>query len=273
MSIALLYSADSVGPVCKRLSEGAVGNGLQPFSVVSDEQQIPNGTKLIIRWGSRREAPIGNNLNAINTAASVANARDKRKSRQLLGDLAPKTWYVKQDVKFPCVVRPKRHHAGNKFFVCHNQIELAKAIKICKLGWYASELINKATEYRVFVLHGRIVAVSQRFPASPTAIAWNLAQGGKLINVKHKSWPLNVCKAAIDATKLVGLDWSAMDLAVDQSGKVVVFEANTAPGLRNPYTISCIGKAFTWAGNNGLPKPVTNLTKWQSFVHPALKSE
>lgn len=267
--LALLYAADSVGPVCKRLSDAAVKNGLDKFLVIGDHQTVPAGVTTVVRWGSRRMV-VPNGL-IINSAEAINNARDKRKSRQLLGDLAPKTWYVKEHVKFPCVVRPRRHHAGLKFFVCHNMVQLSKAVKLCKLGWYASELVNKAREYRVFVLHGRVVGMSQRFPANAQAVAWNLAQGGKLINVKFKSWPLAVCAAAIEATKRVGLDWSAMDLAVDQAGKAVVFEANTAPGLRNPYTLSSISKAFSWADKHStLPKP-GNGTKWQGYVHPSLK--
>jgi glutathione synthase/RimK-type ligase-like ATP-grasp enzyme len=204
----------------------------------------------------------------------VTLARNKKASRQAMGALAPKTWFKAENVQLPAVVRPRRHHAANKFFVATTQAELKKAILKCGVGWYASELIKKDSEYRVFVLHGRIVAVSQRFPAHTADVAWNLATGGKLINLKHASWPVPVLKAAIAATKAVGLDWSAMDIATEKgTGRVVVFEANTAPGLKNPYTLGCIAKAFNYVASHGTPKPVTaSASKWKDYIHPAVKA-
>lgn len=268
MSLVLLYHAESVGPVCQRLSRAATELGLDGFQVVRDNQQIPNAD-VLVRWGSRVPA-YGASGRVINSAEAVSLARDKRTSRQRLGSLAPQTWFFRDHIKLPCVIRPKAHHGGLKFFVCRTPLEVRDAIRRCGLKWYATELVDKKEEYRVFVLQGRVVCVSQRFPASPNAIAWNLEQGGKLTNVKFGSWPMPAVKAAIEATQKIGLNWAAVDVAIDTKDRVVIFELNTAPGLRNPYTLGQLAKAFSWIEDHGAPEELKGADKWKQVIHPGL---
>jgi glutathione synthase/RimK-type ligase-like ATP-grasp enzyme len=115
--------------------------------------------------------------------------------------------------------------------------------------------------------------VSERFPAHPEDIAWNLARGGRLINVVYDNWDPAICRGAIEATKRLGLDWAAIDIALDDNDNVVVFEANTAPGLRNPYTIKQIAKTFSWIGRHSTEYIERHLTAWtNNLLHPALRS-
>ena len=258
--ITLLYHAKTVGPVCERLAK--VGG----FKVLRDLSST-NISGTILRWGSvipllRYEGRVFNSNDA------VSLSRNKKASRQVLLDLSPTTWYGLTDVRTPCVIRPRRHHGGYKFFVCNNSTEVLRATKRCRLGWYATELVDKAEEYRVFVLQGRTVCVSQRFPGQH-AIAWNLGMGGRLINVEKNEWPKIVVIAAINATKRLGLDWAAIDVATAKDGRTVVFEANTAPGLRNKYTINRIAKALSWADKNP-PPPEAKGDTWKNLLHPGL---
>lgn len=272
--VTLVYKASEVGPVCQRLSKAAVAAGLSPFDIVHNDSTLShvnmtNGT--VVRWGSVLPSIVGKVV--INSSEAILLARDKKASRQTLGDLSPKTFYTKETAIFPAVIRPRRHHAAKKFFVVTTQLQLKAAIKKCGLGWYGSELVKKEREFRVFVLHGRIVAVSERFPGNSVSEAWNLAAGGKLLNCKYTLWSIPVLQAAIEATAKLGLDFSAMDIAIEKvTGRVVVFEANTAPGLRNPFTLACIAKAFAWNLDHEVPKAVpTGASKWSQFMHPALK--
>ena len=269
MSLTLLFHADATGPVCNRLAKA--GKGLE---VASDKRPLDLSRKTVLRWGS---VVAVNAATQINPVEAVKLARDKRASRTVLGDLAPATWFTLRDVKTPCVIRPKKHHAGIEFHVCKTDEEVKRVItRLTRRGktWYASELIDKAEEYRVFVLHGRVVCMSQRFPANATDVAWNLALGGRLINAKRDAWRPDVCKAAIVACERLGLDWGAIDLAVAKNGKVYVFEANTAPGLRNPYTLGQIAKSLMWAASNGkAPEIKTGAAKWSHFIHPGLKEK
>lgn len=267
--VTLVYRAETVGPVCSRVCKA--GTNLR---YIRDDRPVPAG-ELVVRWGSI----IPGDFPALNSAESVTVAKDKIETRKRLGIMAPPTWFRRQDIPDPermtVIVRPRKHHAGKKFFVCSSKASLNKALTKCGSRWYASLLVEKAHEYRVFICQGHVVAVSERFPPDGAegvkAIAWNLAMGGKLINVRYKSWPINVCKAAIAAARKLGLDWCALDLTTDTGGDVWVFEANTAPGLRNKFTIAQIARVFAWAGENDTPKTAKGST-WQSLIHPALKS-
>jgi len=263
--VTLIYRAKTVGPVCNRVAKAA------PTSIRFARDHglvVPEG--LIVRWGS----VIAADNPALNSADAVQVAKDKIETRRRLGPLAPPTFFKRETIpdpeKMPCVIRPAFHHAGKKFYVCSSKAAVNKAIDRCGALWYASLLIDKAHEYRVFVCQGHVVAVSERFPADAKAVAWNLAMGGRLINVRYKEWPIPVCKAAIAATEKLGLDWCAIDLAVDTGGDLFVFEANTAPGLRNPFTIGQIARTFTWIDQHGTPKPAKGST-WQTLMHPALR--
>lgn len=264
--VTLLYAADSVGPVCERVVRAGDGG----ITAVRDTA-APTYSDVLIRWGSRAANHTGELV--INTPTAVTIAKNKLRSRRILETLAPTTWahLDRAWITYPCVVRPKTHHAGKKFFVCRNERELRAATTTCGKGWYAAELIEKESEYRVFVLHGYVVCVSQRFPANADDVAWNLARGGRLINLRYGDWPVEVLRTTITATKRLGLDWAAMDVCRATDGRTVVFEANTAPGLRNPHTLRQIAKAFeSTAGRQVFTLQQEGARTWKDLLHPAL---
>lgn len=239
----------------------------QPAPVAPPPQKVE--PKVLIRWGSRWE---GNADITINSVGAVRLARDKRESRQVLGTLAPTTWVRRQDVRTPCVIRPRRHHAGSRFFVCKTAAEIERAITRCGPGWYASELINKAREFRVFVLQGRVIRISEKFAGNPADVAWNVAVGGHTKGVTKRHWPIEVAKAALKAARVMSLDWTAVDLSIDTAGKVWVFEANTAPGLTGRFAIEQIAWAFASVPKNPT-LPALDLTRemtWKDMIHPSL---
>lgn len=273
--VYLVYKSKETGPVCKRLANVSKGTSLQS---VHEDDLLEHliGDVHILRWGSKWP---GKAKNEVNTLEATLLVKDKIASRRALGALAPKTWTSKRDIALPCVIRPSKHHAGLKFFTCYTQKDVNKALLKMKVKkWYASELIDKTEEFRVFLLQGRVICVSQRFPpeTSPAQVAWNLALGGKLINIKKGDWPLDVIKASIKGAEALGLNWAVMDVARDTQGKVFIFEANIAPGLRNPYTISQIAKALSSLDKGSVPLKSIDFTKekitWRTYIHPSLKT-
>ena len=263
--LTLVYHADAVGPICRHLA------ALSPSINTVKDTDYSGNSDTILRWGSHRfdlDADI-----ELNTTEAVSLARDKGLSRTYLCHvhLAPETWFDRHDIHYPCVIRPRRHHAGIKLYVCHNHIEARDARRRCGPGWYASELVDKVKEYRVFVFQGRIVAVSERFPAHEGITAWNLEQGGRLINVNYRNWPIEVCASAIKAAFKLDLDWTAVDVAIARDGAVKVFECNTAPGLRNPYTMSKIAQSFAWAAENIPPEMREEFKTFKQLRHPAIR--
>lgn len=268
--VTLVYRARTVGPVCRRLA------GLNTDIIALHERELASPFEgVLVRWGSMWP---GESEFEINSAGAVRLARDKRQSRLALGDLSPRTWFNRDEAETPCVVRPRRHRAGRKFFVCHHEDQMNDAMRRCGPGWYASELIAKRSEYRVFVLHGRVVCVSERFPpeSEPDMVPWNLALGGRLTNVRYRDWPIDVAYVATTAMKRLELDWGAVDIAVAHGRRTVVFEVNTAPGLKNPFTLRQVARTFSWVGKNPGSVPLEDFafgtgTSWRDLVHPALR--
>jgi glutathione synthase/RimK-type ligase-like ATP-grasp enzyme len=266
--ITLLHHSRSVGGVCRLVAEQAPGR----IKVVRDEDYIPAEDDMVIRWDSVRSAKGSLELQFKD---AVKLCRNKAEARKALGDLAPITWFNLRDVELlPAVVRPNKHYAGHNFNIVRSVPELVEATKRCKKGWYASPVLDKASEYRVYVFQGFVLSVSKRICDQPEQIAWNVALGARMVRISRAKWPINVVKAGINAAKALGLQWAAIDIAVTKQGQVVVFEANTAPGLsRNARSLPNIAKAFTWAGDNPdwYDEPKMGGTTYKSFLHPALR--
>ena len=225
---------------------------------------------VLVRWGSRRE---GRADIEINTAAAVALARDKKESRHQLAEVAPITWFRSADVRTPCVIRPRRHHAGKKFYVCRTTNEVDRAIARCGPGWYATELLDKAHEYRVFILQDRVIRMSEKTAPDDGGVAWNVGVGASATGLARKNWPLPVLNAALKAARKLNLDWTAVDIVVTKDNRVLVLEANTAPGLASgSRALEQIAWAFAWVGKNDAPEKLdlTTTTRFQDYLHPSL---
>jgi glutathione synthase/RimK-type ligase-like ATP-grasp enzyme len=171
------------------------------------------------------------------------------------------------------VIRPRRHHAGKKFFVCNSDVEVQRAILRCGPGWYATELVDKAAEYRVFVLQDRVIRISTKHQNNPGEVAWNVGNGANAVGMARKNWPLDVIKVAIKAARKLGLDFTAVDVCVSKAGQAYVLEANTAPGLQSgSKALEQIAWAFGWIPKNDAPARlnVDSITRWQDVLHPSL---
>jgi glutathione synthase/RimK-type ligase-like ATP-grasp enzyme len=117
------------------------------------------------------------------------------------------------------------------------------------------------------------VWVANKTPADPTAIAWNVAQGGQFDNVRWSAWPLRVVKMAIESTLLSGLDFGGVDVMVDANNSCYVLEINSAPSLTSPYRQECVAKVFDYMVREEsyatIPLP-NRLGGYTKFIHPAL---
>lgn len=265
--ISILYKGTSVGYVVKRI---AATNPTKIKAVHQD--QVSGVPQLLLRWDSKKEL---NAHKTLNSAKAVSLCRDKRASRIALEGLCPKTVVVGgalSTLTFPALIRPRKHYAAVGFHVVNSLLQAQKVAK--KLGagkWYASPIIKKSKEFRVFVFQGRCVQVARRYCDDPNQIAWNIAVGGKTVRVKRESWPLEAIKAAVQATIKLGLDYAAIDVIVDGAGKPYVLEANTAPGLDQEKTIKRLGQLLVWAETHEVPEPINWSSPLTSKLvkHPA----
>lgn len=239
--------------------------------------RVPDRADYIFRWGCTSNVGDGT---IVNSAEAIHRVSDKRGFRLIMDehDLCPRTFVAGQNVTqnldftYPLVVRPGMHHQGRKLFVVNNEAEFTAAAGRCGADWYASPLINKVAEYRVFVVSGRAVCVAKKYPGNPEDVAWNVARGGRFENVRWQDWPLKAVKTSIQAFLLSGLDFGGVDVMIGPEGECFVLEINAAPSLTSPYRQKCFAKAFDYIVRNG--KDVIPLQEarggWKKFIHPSV---
>lgn len=187
-----------------------------------------------------------------------------------------------QDETTPLVIRPPRHAQGRNLEVVSSFEEFRSVLtqRPFSGGFYARPLVNKAAEYRVYVVKGKVAVVARKIPEDPSAVAWNHAQGSTFVNCRWDDWPLDVCQLACNIFKQTGCDFSGIDIMVDTEGKPWFIEANAAPSLpRNEdnspsYRQRCMAKAFAHTIENNLETldDNTSYTGWRHYIHPAIWS-
>lgn len=235
----------------------------------------PNDT--VVRWGCT--ASVGTR-SVINTSAAIHAVNNKLEFRRTLNDheLCPDTWFSCDEVPEyafsgdnKVVLRPARHAQGRNLHVCSTPSELAQAARLYE-SVYISPLINKVQEYRVFVVQGRAVAVAQKTPADPSAVAWNVARGGRFDNVNWDNWPLRAVKQCIQAFNLTDLDFGGVDVMLDAEGTPYILEINSAPSLTSPYRQECMAKALDYLIQNGKDRIplIEQRGGYRKFIHPAV---
>lgn len=238
---------------------------------------------IVFRWGCTSDL-IGTNHVVVNTAKSIHWCSDKRQGRldmQAAGVSVPETFGIGTGnviVPYPLdegkwVGRPVRHAQGRNIIVgdtatCTMQVSRWG-------GGYISRLIDKVAEYRVFCIQNCVAWVAKKTPADASAVAWNVAQGGRFDNVKWGEWPIAVIVEALKAAKVSGTDFCGVDVMVDAEGTPYVLEVNSAPSQTSSYRQQCVAKCFDYIvreGKQHFPDPV-NVSRWQHVIHPAIWSE
>jgi glutathione synthase/RimK-type ligase-like ATP-grasp enzyme len=265
VSLIFLYHSKNCRSIVQNIAT-EIGVGAR---IVKDTEFVPPGTDhVVIRWNSKR---VTKGLREVNTRDSVVLVDNKATTRTVLRHLAPRTVVRERSLFFPCIIRPYHHFGGKSFHLCRTPLDAKRAIARCGKHWYASEVVDKLSEYRVFVLQGRVVSVTQKFAPADGGLAWNWGAGGTADHVVPKEWPIPVCVAALRGATQLGLDWVAMDVGYTKNG-AVIFEGNTAPGVKKHYTVNRIVRAFRWLVENPPLPPlvIPQEPTWKNLIHPAL---
>lgn len=242
---------------------------------------------LLVRWGCTANTPPGN-WTVINNAQGIHRVNDKRGFRSTLTNYEPSlvpTTIISgdglpcDDSNYPLIVRPSKHAQGKNLWVVNNLEEFLQVTSQLP-EWYASEVIDKKQEFRVYIVSGRVVTVAEKVPHNPEQIAWNVAQGGRFDVVPWGNWNLDACRTSLEAFEYSGLDFGGVDVMVDKNGRPYVIEINSAPSLpllsngSVSYRQKCMAKAFAYIYENG--KEYFNIPEgdnWRDFIHPAIWSE
>ena len=256
--------------------------GIAQFSqtgirAIRNDKELPEDD-LYIRWGCTTNVP---SRHVLNTAKAIHKVNDKGLFRKILSDndLAPATFFNYEDISNDdldsgIVVRPYKHSQGRRLWTVYNREELIAACDMAQGGYYCAPFINKVSEYRVFVVQGRVACVAKKTPGNPEDVAWNVAKGGRFDVVSWDNWPLKACRISVDAFLLSGLDFGGVDVMIDAEGNCYVLEINSAPSLTSPYRQECMAKCFDYIVNNG--KAIIPLIEakggYKKFIHPAVCS-
>lgn len=239
---------------------------------------------MVIRWGCTSNVPTDNVVNHAKAIHLVSDKLEFRKTLQGV-DLCPETWFDYEKWKkdlgseqtiLPAIVRPRYHHQGLALHYCETPQQVLSACgKIGGGNYYISTFIPKVKEYRVFVVQGRVACVAEKIPADDKAVAWNVAQGGKFVNVKWDSWHYPSVDAAIKAMELSKLVFGGVDVMIDNEGNPYVIEINSAPSLTSDYRQQCMAKCFDYIVEHGKEKlPLGTATGkkagWRNYLHPSI---
>jgi len=279
----------SPASVSVRMWRGPTSAVLRNDLMPTTSENVLDSTSLLIRWGCTSRTGVSTSKQ-LNTSESIKRVNNKRGFRELLmhedQTLIPCTLTSERagSTTTPLVLRPSNHAQGRNLFVVNSLDELLNVVherpQVFSNGWYASELIDKVAEYRVYVVSGRVATVAEKTPDNPDAVAWNVAQGGRFDVVRWGSWPMEVVRVALEAFKYSGLDFGGVDVMVDRDGRAYVIEINSAPSLpllssgQVSYRQTCMAKTFAYIMQNGKEHFASpeNYDHWSQVIHPAIQS-
>lgn len=199
---------------------------------------------LIVVWGHGNTPPWGQNVgpkkNILNHWSKLPNAISKLRAFKLFKQAGVPTpaWttslyeaaeWCHQGHVVLCRTKVSSME-GRGIVVAEREEQLVDA------GLY-TRYFPTHLEYRVHVFNGEVIdyvqkklklGASKQPGYSPYVRnhpnGWIFARQGVTISDR-------VREVAVQAVRSLGLDFGAVDLAVDKAGHVVVFEVNTAPGL------------------------------------------
>lgn len=244
----------------------------------------------VIRWGCTATVPttLSTSNPYINQASGIHKVNDKLSFLRVLEaaglprGLLPVVYLgttsgepqLQEDQHW--VVRPPTHSQGRNLRVLDTST-LTTMMHSGTFQGYARPLVQKKSEYRVYVLNGRVVNVAQKTPDNPADIAWNVARGGRFDNVRWGGWPINVVDLACSVAPHTGLHLTGIDIMVDHDDKAWFIEANSAPSLpfnsdgSCTYRQQCIAKGLAYTMRDN-PEPFTYQEgdTWRDYVHPAI---
>lgn len=215
---------------------------------------------LLVNWGCSQlpVTPLTGQV-VLNKPEAVANAKCKLNTFELFkqhGVPHPEFW-TPQTVdkaarnKNIIIARTTTRGSGGEGIVVVRQGDT-----LPKAPLY-TQYIRKSAEYRIHVLHDKVLMIQQKRRDSEA----EQDENQKLIRNHDNGWVFAVnnvefrndeqktsCeRAAIAAVRSLGLDFGAVDLVVGKSdSKPYVLEVNTAPGIESPTLLA----SYTEALNN-----------------------
>lgn len=241
-------------------------------------QPIIDENTIVIKWGNRIKLNE-DQFNVINKMEAVKNASVKNIARKIFMEnevncpalVTPDS----QNLSFPIIARPFCHHAGMNFVVLRTMEEFETHYRRNNENYYYSNFIDKQKEFRAHVAHGKIMVLLEKpRPEDPNMIAWNHAQNNEAWSIiGFNDYDINLCRLAVKAVKVLGLDYGAVDIVIDQAGVPYVLEVNTSPELTTTeYSSTKYGLYFDWLIHENIEFEGMIRPHWESLSYIKAKS-
>lgn len=206
-----------------------------------------------------------------NKSKAIALAASKGACRFYLQDKmidVPTTWSFGQQMEYPVIARCEKHFGGKKFWICYNLDQVKRMRR--KGASYFSAIYPKTKEYRVHCAHGKVICVQEKpAPANPKAIAWNRNQTDEDFRIlKWEEFDIDILTLALNATKALDLDFSAVDVLAYPEGdedlpKAVICELNTGARLSGELMIEKYSKYFNWLAKTDEAREHFDYSQWK----------
>jgi len=220
----------------------------------------PNVGGVAINWALQSDITSGDAV--VYNAEGICKASNKPLARRLMAEagvpipettdnpVTAFTWVVDG---YTVIQRPVQHHGGLNFTVLRNTYQ---ATPMTNHGMYYQKFFRKTKEFRAHVAHGKILIMQEKVPNEEVDIdyddvrPWNHATGDFIFNtVKWSDFDYGVCRASVDATSALRLDFGAVDILWNEEEGAVVCEVNTSPALAE-YATERYTKYFKWLGRS-----------------------
>lgn len=239
----------------KRLAEALRGLGHKVVRVFADRNYVPHTDDYVINWGSSKvpnwdafaikcNAPhlVGLASNKLRTFSTLL--REEVEVPIYTGMKEVASMWLQNNIKV-FARTTLTSHSGRGIVVMSNAVELVDA------PLYTAEF-KKTNEYRIHIFDSSVLDSQEK-----------RKRGGTGSRVDHDIWnhgndfvfcrenldvPYAVHDAALRAVEALGLTFGAVDVGYDRATqKVVVFEVNTAPGIKGQTLTKYVEKIHACA--------------------------
>jgi len=239
MGIHLLSRTKAVTPrlLTKLISENGIKASCGPT--------IPNDTDFIVNYG---KITRGANINANIIYNKQKQLRKLQESEinapilQCTKNIEFVDWMNINDSLFPMLGRKKKHSKGKDIvWIPDAKTALRKKDKIATRDFIVN-YIEKKREFRVHVLGGRWVSVSEKIkdddngfrdPNIREELIWAHRYGWKHTIMKDDELRPSITRIALDAAKVTNFEFGAVDVIQSVDDELYVLELNSAPSLNN----------------------------------------
>lgn len=221
-------------------------------------QSIPSGFSgngTIIRYGQSGDGWIDDDFTVINKANAISKAVDKLATLELFAanDVPVPNHSDNPDaIRFPAIGRSRNHFGGNGMKLYLQRLDVGR---IGESDYYI-ECIPKRQELRVHIAFGKSIRMSEkRFNPNERErydpLRWNHRFGMLFAKPIFDESDLDIAgnrklvrKIAKAAVQVLGLDFGAVDMVLDENNGWYVLEVNTAPALLSAVTLNAYVNAI-----------------------------